>query len=150
MQQVAGGVALISRKQEERLEWLSHWNDELQKFDFVGGPKRQDESFRDCAVRELVQSLGLRKDKDFIVSGGPRAHLDFTAESEATGEETQYVIEVFEAQLFGKTSRDTLDADPRTRWLTEEEIRARQTSDGQPVSELTAAVFAKTDLASEW
>lgn len=145
-----GAVALIRREHEAQLWWLVQWNYESQRFHFVGGPKEGEESFRDCLDRQVSQGFDLRVGKDYIVSRGPRAHLQFTAISESTEEETQYVLELFDVQLFGKEAPEKIGSDSRNRWVTEEEILSGKTRDGEPISRLMTQLLSQADLFSEW
>ena len=55
-----------------RVEYLARWNDSWNDFHFVGGHIREDESFRDCCVRETTEEFGLVDGRDFGVAAERR------------------------------------------------------------------------------
>jgi 8-oxo-dGTP pyrophosphatase MutT (NUDIX family) len=85
------------------LAWIrnEHW----QRYSFVGGHKRPDESFRDCMIREIAEELLLGEGRDFLVADRPLARLEYTAWSQSAGQETRYTIELFQVQLQGDAIR---------------------------------------------
>ncbi len=60
-----------------RVEYLAQWNDGWNAFHFVGGHKRDHESFRACCVREIGEELGLAEDRDFRVATERRNHIRY-------------------------------------------------------------------------
>src|SRR5262245_472085 len=99
MRQSIAGLALIRRQQDGRTLWLAQWNPKWQRYNFVSGHKRPDESFRDCVVREVGEELGLSAGTDFHAAAEPLAHLEYTDWSESARQETAYVMELFEVRL---------------------------------------------------
>jgi hypothetical protein len=51
-------------------------------------------------------------------------------------------MELFKVEL-SAASHPRLDADPANRWLTDAEIQAEQTRDGQPVSTTTKRLLGE-------
>jgi len=138
-------VAIIRREHEGRTLWLAQWNRNWQRYHFVGGHKHADETFRQCVIREIGEELEIAEDQDFLVADQPLAHLDYTAWSEGARQETHYVLELFEVQLLGDSTRQRIEANSRNRWLTEEEIREERCHDGSPVSETMGLLLAKAN-----
>ena len=83
MRQSIGAEALICRQDEGQALYLAQWNQRWQKYNFVGGHKQPDETFRQCLEREINEELHLQKDVDFVVAGEPLAHVDYTSWSES-------------------------------------------------------------------
>src|SRR5437899_12918791 len=71
-----------------RVEYLAQWNDAWNAFHFVGGHKEDDESFRACCVREVIEELGIVEGRDFRVAGERRNHLRYVHFSASAGVET--------------------------------------------------------------
>jgi 8-oxo-dGTP pyrophosphatase MutT (NUDIX family) len=130
------GLALITRRRPEgATECLAHWSRRWDMFSLVGGHVDPGESFRECCAREVAEELGLAPDLDYRVAPEPlRPRQEYTAFSRSAGVETRYVVELFAVELLTPEARQRVDADPRQRWLGEDEIRRRRTGDGQPVS----------------
>ena len=89
-------AALIRRRHEGQVVYLTRWNRHWAAFHLVAGHKRPEELFRAALVREVGEELGLEEGTDFVVSPGPLAHLEYEAWSESAHAQTAYVTEVFE------------------------------------------------------
>ncbi len=134
MRKSIAAAALIRERLEGRLVWLTQWSRSWHCYHLVGGHKKDDESFRDCLVREIHEELGLKEHQDYDMAAEPTAHLEFTAWSERANQETAYTTELFEVRLHSGAARDKVDADADNRWLSEPEITAGQCTDGKPIS----------------
>ncbi|MBX7169259.1 MAG: TIR domain-containing protein, partial [Pirellulales bacterium] len=134
MSKSIASIALIRREAEGQTLWLAQWNEGWQSYHFVGGHKHEDETFRDCIVREIDEELGLREAADVVVASAPLAHLEYTDVSGRTGEHTDYVIELFDVALVGNEARGKIEANGANRWLSEPEIMAQRCDDGRLVS----------------
>jgi 8-oxo-dGTP pyrophosphatase MutT (NUDIX family) len=133
MRQSLAAVALIHREEKGERQWLAQWNRKWGAYHFVGGHKRPAETFRECLVREIAEELGLREGADYEVSSAPPIHLEFADFSESTQTQTCYIMELFGVEL-GSGAQAKVERNAENRWLTETEIQAGQTRDGQPVS----------------
>ena len=143
MRQSLAAVAVIRREEAGETLWLAQWNGHWRCYNFVAGHKRPDESYRQCVVREVAEELGLREGADATVPEGPLAHVEFVEWSDSAKCETAYTMELFEVAL-SDLARATVEADPRNRWLTEAEIRARKCRDGKPVSRTMGALLDRS------
>ncbi len=135
MRRSEAAIALIRGDFESTTQWLAQWNEGWQAFNFVGGHRHDDESFRECMIRELDEELGLREGADLLVPTAPVKHLEYTAVSQRAREETEYVIELFDVALVGDRALAAIAGNPANRWLSEPEIMARRCHDGRPVGE---------------
>jgi 8-oxo-dGTP pyrophosphatase MutT (NUDIX family) len=128
-------VALISRRDTPggRTLWLARWNARWNALHFVAGHLEEGESFRECVLREIREELGLGPADQVTVSDEPLAVARFSAWSRSAQERTAYVMALFRVELSDEARR-RVDADPLTCWLTAEQIRARRSADGRPVS----------------
>ena len=148
MRQSIASLAVIRQSGGAQTLWLAQWNDKWQAYNFVGGHKHEDESFRECVVREVAEDLGLVAERDFG-TGERLAHLEYVAWSESAQCETAYVIELFELTLLNDAARERLSRDPQNRWLAESEIHSRMGSNGRPVSATMPLLMTKARLWSD-
>jgi 8-oxo-dGTP pyrophosphatase MutT (NUDIX family) len=146
MRQSLAAIAIIRRQAGDKTLWLAQWNDRWQRFHFVGGHKHDDESFRQCVVREVGEELEIAEGTGCLVGECPLAHLDYTAWSAGAGEETHYVMELFDVQLFDDAVWQQVDADPQNRWLTAAEILGKRCRDGLLVSETMGLLLVRAGL----
>jgi hypothetical protein len=131
-----------------RIEYLAQWNEGWHNFHFVGGHKRDDESFRTCCVREVGEELGLVDGRDFRVAAEQRCQLRYTYWSERARTDTAYTVELFDAELIGAASR-SVTTDPVNRWLSESDIRTGRCRDGRAVSATMRRILEMSDLLAE-
>jgi len=134
MRKSVASIALIRREAETQTLWLAQWNESRDSFSFVGGDKHDDESFRECLIREIAEVLGLHEGRNVLVASAPLEHLEYTEVSRSTGELTEYIIELFDVALTGSGTCSTIDANPANRWLSEPEIMAEACNDDRPIS----------------
>jgi 8-oxo-dGTP pyrophosphatase MutT (NUDIX family) len=116
-----------------RVEYLAQWNEGWHAFHFVGGHKRDNESFRDCCVREVSEELGLVEGRDVRVAPERRCHLRYVHWSERAQADTAYTVELFDAELLSPAAA-SVECDANNRWLTESDVRAGRCRDGRTVS----------------
>jgi 8-oxo-dGTP pyrophosphatase MutT (NUDIX family) len=148
MRKSLAAVALICRQQAGPTEWLAQWNPSWRCYNFVGGHKLPEETFHQCLVREVQEELDLLAGRDYVVAAKPLAQLDYAAWSQSAGQETLYSMALFDVQLIGAAAGQQIAADPRNRWLTEAEIKAKLASDGQAVSDTMQLLLYKANLFS--
>lgn len=133
MRESLGGCALITGERDGQRVYLANWNEKWNAWSWVGGHKHDDESFRECVIREVHEELGLDPATDYTVAEREHKRLDNVAMSASAGAVTNYVLVWFAVQLTAAAIARMAD-DPQVRWLTEREIIDLRTSDGQPVS----------------
>ncbi len=133
MRQSFAAIALIHREEKGQKLWLAQWNAKWGAYHFVGGHKRPAETFRECLVREVAEEIELGEGADYQVSSAPPIHLEFADFSESTQAQTCYIMELFGVDL-GSGAQAKVDRNAENRWLTDAEIEAGRTRDGQPVS----------------
>jgi ADP-ribose pyrophosphatase YjhB (NUDIX family) len=128
-----------------RVEYLAQWNEGWHAYHFVGGHKRDNESFRDCCVREVSEELGLVEGRDFRVATEPHRHLCYTYWSERAQADTAYTIVLFDAELLPPAAA-AVEADADNRWLTDSDIRAGHCRDGRAVSDTMLHILSLAGL----
>lgn len=134
MRESVASLALIARQQSGETEWLVQWNDNWKRYALIGGHKHDDETFRQCLVREINEELGLREGVDVVIDEKSVTRAHYTAWSHGAGEVTAYTIDLYDVELIG-TGPAKVAADPSNRWLTVDEIQRQETADGKPVSD---------------
>lgn len=133
-----------------RVEYLAQWNEGWHAFHFIGGHKRDNESFRDCCVREVTEELGLVEGRGFRVAAERRNHLRYIHWSERAQADTAYTVELFDAELLAAADAAVeADADADNRWLTESDIRAGRCRDGRTVSATMLRILSLAELTPD-
>jgi NUDIX domain len=141
MRTSVAAVAVIARVRSDGVrEWLTQWNDKWQSLNLIGGQKTDDESFRECCEREVIEELEL-KSKEFALSPGSM-RLDFDAWSQSAQTETHYHFEIFVVSI----DHDALKDNPANCWVTEAEVRAEKSADGTPISATVLRVLTASGL----
>jgi len=138
-------AALIREDRGGDTWWLARWSRSWQCYHLVGGHKHDDESFRQCLVREIGEELGLQEHDDFMLSEEPAAHLEFVAWSEGAKEETAYTTKLFDFQFRCGAARAKVDERPKTRSVCEAEIRDGRCNDGNPISHTMGLILRRTN-----
>lgn len=146
MRTSVAALALIRRNECGQTLWLAQWNRNWRRFNFVGGHRLTDESFRGCVAREVGEELGLVEGTDFFCPDEPLAHLEYTARSGGSDEETAYTVELFDVRLCSPSAAQKVEASLANRWLTSAEIAGGRCADGQLVSETMALLLAKAGV----
>jgi len=143
--QSEASVALICRIEQGQPRWLARWNKNWKCFYFIGGHKHDDETFLECLKREMQEELSVSAGTHYTVSDTPIACIDYLAESGSTGVETQYILQVFDVHFLDDAAEKEIDSPQEIRWMTENEIRACRSTNGQVISETMVYVLARLD-----
>lgn len=146
MRESLAAVALIRQRAGDQTLYLAQWNEGWQRYSLIGGHKHDDETFRDCLVREVQEELGLTEGTHYRLRDEPLALLQFEAWSERAQKQTAYTFEVFELQLVGPETDmlRLIDAKSANRWLSRTEIAAGQTLEGSLISETLSRCIRDT------
>lgn len=131
-----------------RVEYLAQWNPGWHAFHFIGGHKRDSESFRECCAREVSEELGLAEGRDFRIAPERRNHLRYIHWSERAKADTAYTVELFDAELLAPAAA-AVEADANNRWLTESDIRAGCCRDGRAVSPTMLRILSLAGLTPD-
>ena len=133
MRRSLAGLALIRREASGHTGYLVQWNANWQRFSLVGGNKHDDESFRECLIRELFEELGLHVESDLQVSDQPIARAEYTCWSESAKQHTRYELELFDITVFTPVAMQQINDNRLNRWVSIEEIGHSRCDDGRPI-----------------
>jgi 8-oxo-dGTP pyrophosphatase MutT (NUDIX family) len=147
--QSVAAFAVIRRSISDDVQWLAQWNAKWRALAIVGGHKRPNESFRECAIREVAEELGIVAGVDFWVQESPLAHLQYVAWSRSANEDTSYCVELFDTTLLTEAALRKVNSNPLNAWLTIREIAALKTDQGRSISETIQLLLSKAKLWPE-
>lgn len=128
--------------------WLVRWNERWAAFNLVGGHKEDDETFRQCCLREVNEELGLVPEVDFTVTAEPIKQIEYDSYSKSAGTMTRYTFELFEMALTSDKALETINADPENLWIDDAAILRKQTPDGRAISDTVERVLRMAGLIS--
>jgi hypothetical protein len=149
MRTSVAAFALFRRADPDgRVEYLAQWNDGWHAFHFVGGHKRDSESFRVCCARDVAEELGLVEGRDFRIAPERRCQLRYIHWSERARANTAYTVELFDSELLSP-SVASVEADANNRWLIESDIRTGHCRDGKAVSPTMPRILSLAGLMSD-
>jgi hypothetical protein len=142
-----GAIALIERTIGGKREWLAQWNENWRAFFFVGGHRQEQETFRECVIREIEEELGLSS-LECPVANHAVHHLNYRALSRSGNELTAYTMELFEANP-NPGGLEKINRNPSNKWLDEAEIRGLEAYDGRTVSVSMMLILGLANLVTE-
>jgi 8-oxo-dGTP pyrophosphatase MutT (NUDIX family) len=146
MRRSLAGLALISRDVSGETRYLLQWNVKWSRYSLVGGHKRDDESFRDCLIRELFEELGLQAGIDLAVADQPLARLEYTAWSASALQHTHYIFELFDVSGLTAQAQEQIDANPCNHWASAAEVLYRRQGSGLPIADNVSLLFRQAGL----
>lgn len=112
----------------------------------MGGHRHEDETFRECLVREILEELHLMEWTHYrVLPPEPLSHLEYSAWSESAQQETHYSMEVYSVALEEETPYRHLITERPIRWLTRDEIEGGAGATGKPVSETMKRILYEVD-----
>ena len=117
MRKSIASIALIRREAESQTLWLARWDEGWKSYRFVGGHKKDGESFRECLIRGIAEKLGLKEGRDVFVASAPLENMTYTDVSRSTGEPTEYITELFDVALTDAATQSAIDANPANRTI---------------------------------
>ena len=145
-----GAIALIRRDGPEGDEWLTLWNAGRGCYQFVEAHRLEGETYRQSLLREIGWATGLQTGKDFIVSGGPRAHLQFADVESCGGVPVWFIVEFFLVELMGRRHRELLDSNSEIHWISSEQLQSGVGADGRPLCPRLLSLLKQADILAPW
>ena len=134
MRKSTGALAYLIRNRDEHPELLAQWNEGWQSYSFVGGHKRNEESFRECVIREVNEELRIDEGSEFLVEPTALSHLEYTAWSVRARVATAYTMEVFRVTLVSTDIEAFVSRAAENCWVSFPEIWAGCTENGTHIS----------------
>ena len=149
--QFIGAIAMIRRDRSDgRDEWLAIWNAGRACYQFVEAHRLEDESFRQSLIREIAWTTGLRTGKDYLVAGGPRAHLQFAESRDCHSDPDWFIVEFFLVELMGRRHREILDGRDDVLWVTSDELQSGHAPDKRPFCPRLLSLLKQADILMPW
>lgn len=133
-----GGIAFIrGTGKHGQPAWLAQWNEGWEGFALIGGQREGDETFRECVAREVTEELEIPDGEAPGFGVGAEIPLDYVAWSRRAGEYTAYTMRAFAVTLSPErlAAVNAGSAKLRLHWLTADEVRRHEATDGRRVSE---------------
>ena len=128
-------TAVLPRDDAERLLLVRHID--TGKWATIGGAIEPDETPRDSAVREAQEEAGVDVELGAIlgVVGGCDYRVTYS-----NGDETAYVVTVFDATVIDGTPRPDGDETSAVKWFAHEELPVGE------MGQLTKSIFRDVGL----
>lgn len=128
-QRLMYSVALIRHPEHLEEQWLALESETEDPLTLVTARRGHDQSWRDCLDAQIASSLLLRQGRDYLLSTMPRLHHEDVVQIQ--NQRTEIEVAFFVTDLYGSVARAAVEQDPRTRWVTNAELRSGLTSDGR-------------------
>lgn len=138
--------ALIAAEFKGERCYLLQWNDKWQCYNFIGGKvnvtKGDAEDFCQAMRREIVEEIGIGSSEHILIDREIK-RIQLCQYSQREKRFKQYQFALFEIRLFPDLPADPTAVQHALRWLstrhtnvyvTREEIKNLQTSEGKPIS----------------
>lgn len=142
-------VALIPEDSESNSRWLCLWDNNRSCFDCVTAERGDNESFRDCIHREVLESLDLTK-RDVLVSNMAQLNLEFVHTLPESTSDTHVAVSFYLVHLYSETARQAVKEMVEGRWLTGKELLHGETTDGWAVSPTLSYLLRRAAVIQTW
>ena len=152
LKQFIGAIALIRRTADGEAgdEWLAQWNPGRGCYHFVEAHRIEGESYRESLQREIEWATGLRRGKDYLVSGAPRAHLQFAEADSCRADAVWFLVEFYLVELMGGQHHQTLAEQPNLVWLSAAQVQSGTAADGRPLCGRLRSLLRQADILAPW
>lgn len=141
-------VALVRHPREPESKWLAQWDSQTNCYQLVSAVKPPELSYRECLNQVLPLRLGLNPQRDYLMSGMSRMHLDTALQLPERQTPTLYSVEFFVVDLYGSAALAKVDANPHHVWLHSTEWLAGQSAEGLSISPVLVQLLRVADLFS--
>ncbi|MFN3157744.1 MAG: hypothetical protein ACE37I_00430 [Rubinisphaera brasiliensis] len=146
MNSFVGSVALVRHPEDEENRWLLKWSDTELQYRMIIAKRLEGETYRECLDREIAWELELRQNRDYLISNMSRLHIEEILQLDDECHGTFFLLEFFAVDLYGKTSKASVEANPALRWISTQEILAGQTQQGEGIDRHLVALLKKFEL----
>ncbi len=150
MQNLELSVALVRRNDHEATRWLAQINPANDQLNFIMAERLIDESFRETAIREVAWRLELDRHRDFLVSNMAQLNLEFVVCLPGQSEETQLTVSFYNVEIYREAVLSQLDANPKNRWVSSQEICRGCADDGKPFDALLCFLNGRSNVIQHW
>ena len=143
-------ISLVRKLTTDGYRWLAIWNESKNYYDFVIGQRLERESFRETVLRETAWELGLDRTKDFLVSNMAQANLQFEGFLPGVKEKSEVNAAFYNVEIFRDNALLLINEDPRTIWLTSQEVCSGQTNDFHRLNPMLTFLIHKSQAVQHW
>jgi len=150
MQHLELSVALVRRTDQGATRWLAQINSANHQLNFIIADRLIDESFRETTTREVAWRLELDRHRDFLVSNMAQLNLEFVDCLPGQSEETQLMVSFYNVEIYRAAALSQLDANPKNRWVSSQEICRGGADDGKPFDELLRFLIGRSNVIQHW
>ncbi len=137
-------IAMV-RHPKQLDHWLLRTSHRVGELRLIQAKRLERESFRLAIDRELAWELELRRGKDYIVSSVPRLHLDTSICFPDQESASEYAVEFYVTDLWGKAALAAINADDGNRWVSNHELRNGLEGDCR-LNEVQHSLLAAADV----
>jgi len=146
-----GAIALVRRDRATGGdEWLVVWNAGRLCHQFIEAHKLDGETCRQSLIREVAWTTGLDIGRDFLVAGGPRAHLLWTDVTTGDGEPAAFAVEFYLVELMGRRHREVLNRNVAAYWISSRNLTSGIADDDRPICPQLIRLLRQADLFPSW
>ena len=139
-------MGLLRDVREEGTSWLTYRPEGKAHLTPVMAERLEGESWRGCLDREIAWSLNLVSGRDYIISSMARLHYDTEITRPHDSEPTMYTVEFYVVDWYGKLAKGLLDADPRCRWITTNDLVAGKLEDNSTIDPVVVTLLNKSRI----
>ena len=150
MENISLAVALIRKSYNQKLCWMARLNHSRRQLEFVIGDRLEDESFRETTIREVAWSLGLDRQRDFLVSNMAQMNLEFIDQIPGQFEKCHVMVSFYNVEIYRKDVVQMLEQDPNSIWVTSKEICDGVTECGRRFDPLVPYLVNRSSVIQYW
>lgn len=150
MEKVSLSVALIRNSISDQLRWLALQDESTGQLRFVIGDRLESERFRETAIREVAWELQLDRQRDFLVSNMAQMNLEFTDQLPGRFDSSHNQVAFYNVEIYRREVREKLARDPRSFWVTSEEICDGKTKCGRKFEPIVPFLINRSSVIQYW
>lgn len=143
-------VALVKNTVAPRPTWLARQPTSQSPLEFILGERLEDESFRETVFREVAWTLGLDRNRDFLVSN--MAQLNLELDELLPGQDTvrKTAIQFYNVEVYRKATLEIIATDSRNVWVDSQEICSGVSHEGIAFDPLITYLINRSEVIQPW
>lgn len=145
-----GSYGMIRHPEEGEAKWLAKWDQQTERYNFVAAPRQEGETYWECINRDLGPALSLKQGKDYIISRVARLHVHLPIKLCGETRETFYVAEFFVGDLYGKKSKESIEANNDVAWIPAQDLLEGKTEGDKKIDESLVVLLNHSKVISSY